>query len=727
MGTCCSVREAKYYKNEKKLILNNDNNISKNINDINDNYNPIQNSKTEFKPGINNEIKKEALLYKNEMNKSADNIELNDTFPNSYNPYLSALLISLYEIPNIKIFFNNEYNFIKNKNGFTYSIYQYMKSFKEKNISKCRDIISDLNNEIKLDEQIPDEKDFEYLINFILSKLHEEMKKGKTTDQEWKKDDFDENTALYNFNKFYLKQNNSDIQHLFFGTKKNIEFFPCCGLKNYSFENFKFIKLNTDNIENSYKLQDLLNEWETKTYPSKKFCSMCFKDRDILFQHMIYKNPKILIIIINNINKKEIEFKENINTRTFNYKLFCYITKLENESNFNIIYLSNNHWHLVKNIDNDETKGIEEDIEIDTLKGNPSVLFYERIHAIAIKTNEINNLGSSNFLYNNNYFNQNTNLNNSNYLFSSIGTNNLINNAQLNMINKAYLKYPRHIKNNTIYSNPKIFQPRLPFQAPINNKYRSSKTNYTIYYLNKYFINNNNNFNNNNKILINGKNSNLFEAKNSFNKIKKTKIKSSIDDSVKNIPHSARNNGVTPNYKEYKNNIELLNKIYYNKINNNNTNINSTFIKNNNITLNTNNNMTLKTNNNIPNPTINYANNITQNYNYNNYKLNPTSIIQTNPNNYLRSEYNNNIDNYSNSTKDNITLLFKFSNGKDLYLDVEENITFNEVIKELKKKYLWLNDIKIKNFFFNGKIIPTQKTLKEIGIKDGSLIIISEL
>ena len=159
MGVCCTIREAKDNKNENKEIQKNDNNISRNIEDINDKYyNPIKNSKTEFKPGINNNIEKEALLYKNELNKSVDNIyELKDTFPNSYNPYLSALLISLYEIPNIKIFFNNDYNFIKNKNGFTYSIYQYMKSFKEKNVSKCRNIISDLNNEIKLDEKIPDE------------------------------------------------------------------------------------------------------------------------------------------------------------------------------------------------------------------------------------------------------------------------------------------------------------------------------------------------------------------------------------------------------------------------------------------------------------------------------------------------------------------------------------------------------------------------------------------
>ena len=65
-------------------------------------------------------------------------------------------------------------------------------------------------------------------------------------------------------------------------------------------------------------------------------------------------------------------------------------------------------------------------------------------------------------------------------------------------------------------------------------------------------------------------------------------------------------------------------------------------------------------------------------------------------------------------------MFFYFSNGKELYIDVKESDSFSEVIKQLIDKYVWLKDIKIFNYQFNGAIIDLAKTVKEIGLKDNS-------
>ena len=61
-----------------------------------------------------------------------------------------------------------------------------------------------------------------------------------------------------------------------------------------------------------------------------------------------------------------------------------------------------------------------------------------------------------------------------------------------------------------------------------------------------------------------------------------------------------------------------------------------------------------------------------------------------------------------------------------MYLDIKNINTFSEVINELKYKYSWLKNIKIKNFLFNGKSIYPSQTIKEIGLKDNSTIIMIE-
>ena len=78
------------------------------------------------------------------------------------------------------------------------------------------------------------------------------------------------------------------------------------------------------------------------------------------------------------------------------------------------------------------------------------------------------------------------------------------------------------------------------------------------------------------------------------------------------------------------------------------------------------------------------------------------------------------------SESNQITLYFHFSNGKPLYLDINPNIYFKDVVKELYSKYLWLNSIVIICYIFEGKEISFDKKVQEIGLKDNSIILIKE-
>ena len=86
---------------------------------------------------------------------------------------------------------------------------------------------------------------------------------------------------------------------------------------------------------------------------------------------------------------------------------------------------------------------------------------------------------------------------------------------------------------------------------------------------------------------------------------------------------------------------------------------------------------------------------------------------------------NINHENKDNGTK--INLNFKLiSNGKELNIDVKDSIEFNKVIEQLYSKYLWLKNLKIICYNYNGKQISKHKTVKENGLNNNSIIIIVE-
>ena len=82
-----------------------------------------------------------------------------------------------------------------------------------------------------------------------------------------------------------------------------------------------------------------------------------------------------------------------------------------------------------------------------------------------------------------------------------------------------------------------------------------------------------------------------------------------------------------------------------------------------------------------------------------------------------KQEMFNNIESNINSNSNQITLYFKFHNSKELYLDVDENMIFNEAILLLIKK----NNLKLNNykcFRKNKKVIDVKKTIKDNLLKN---------
>ena len=84
-----------------------------------------------------------------------------------------------------------------------------------------------------------------------------------------------------------------------------------------------------------------------------------------------------------------------------------------------------------------------------------------------------------------------------------------------------------------------------------------------------------------------------------------------------------------------------------------------------------------------------------------------------------------NIDNNGEIGKE-ISLYFIFNNGKELYLDVKDSCTFDQIIMQLNAKYLWLKNIKIKEYIINNKSICKNQTAKENKLVNNSKINIIE-
>ena len=182
--------------------------------------------------------------------------------------------------------------------------------------------------------------------------------------------------------------------------------------------------------------------------------------------------------------------------------------------------------------------------------------------------------------------------------------------------------------------------------------------------------------------------------------------------------------------------------IQINKFNNNNNrmNMNNSMQINNGFQINNNQNQ----NQFVNQININHMMNNNQQFNQNNFVPNQNQIpIPNQINNNQNNQNNINMDNnhFDNNKmvgnndetgtlnentfikrEGEITIYFDFKNGKQIYIDINKKTIFSEVIKELKEKYEWLNNINIKYFLYNGKYIDVDKSCEENNIVDSAKI-----
>ena len=157
--------------------------------------------------------------------------------------------------------------------------------------------------------------------------------------------------------------------------------------------------------------------------------------------------------------------------------------------------------------------------------------------------------------------------------------------------------------------------------------------------------------------------------------------------------------------------LKDMHKISMNNVSNNMNNINNMY-------------MYMSTNSNNFKSNFNNMNNNNSNMQEN---FKNKQMINSFPNNNIYLANNNNLYNNMQENKDDIiTLYFEFSNKKQIYIDVKISLYFRDVIKELKEKYSWLNDLNIIDYKFNGKSVNMDKIIWTNSIKDSSVIQVIE-
>jgi len=254
------------------------------------------------------------------------------------------------------------------------------------------------------------------------------------------------------------------------------------------------------------------------------------------------------------------------------------------------------------------------------------------------------------------------------------------------------------------------------------------------------FINNRNNINQNinyyynNNISLSDSNINKHINLNNqinnkvINNMNQMKNNNNNNNFNNNIINNNMNNNII--YMNNNNSNNIYNNGMYNNFNNNNMNINNNYFSNdmnknffsNNVQMNNNfnnNNMNFNMNNNF------FSNNVNMNNNFynNNMNFNMNNNFYNNNMNINMNNFNYNKNNIPISKSQNIFLTF-FLNGKQLFIESNQNETFQAIISKLEKKYNWVKGINKKAYLYNNQVIDIQYTLKQLNIPDNSNIYI---
>ena len=243
----------------------------------------------------------------------------------------------------------------------------------------------------------------------------------------------------------------------------------------------------------------------------------------------------------------------------------------------------------------------------------------------------------------------------------------------------------------------------------------------------------NNNVINNNSSMMNMKNKiNFNNNEVNMNNINSTNNQTNVNNNINNMNFQMNMPNLNNSFNQMNMNNLNNNLINFNNMNNINNQMNFNNMNNQFIFNNINNQMGFNMNNqmnfNNMNNKINFnnSNNFNNQIGFNINNLQNNIALNNNNININNTMNNNNINNKNQNQQilegNIIFVSFTFiKNRKQIYIDVNENETFENAIKLLDKKYTWFPLTENKIYFLKDKQITNYKmTLKNLGIEDSS-------
>ena len=511
-------------KNDKQEIS-----ISSEILILNNNKNNIESNKEENKIINTYSTNYQETIGnnspdKNNNNYNLDNIKeiINDK-ANIFNSYISSLLISFFNIKELKAYFLKNKGLYKNGN-----ISSLLFDLMMEGENNLKNITNNFINKInELNQDILKQLDFKNLIDFILTTLHNELNEKKNENKIIDCEDYDENLSFYKFKTNYENQNKSIIQNIFFGIIENISHYNCCGLIKYNFDIFKYLYPDitiTDKIDLNSLISDSIN----KKNNIQKFCKMCFLEkRETIEQVKLHDYPEILIVILNNYNNLKMNLNTIIRINQYNYNLFeCIIKTKENTYNLllydelkklkkdssigapYVIFLRKGNKIINDNIQNISQENFYNVNKETDITPNQSIIINDN------NKQKINN--SSNYMNNNNSTNNNNIFNNKDYIYKNNSITPNVKDNQTLMTNNY-----NYVNNDSLYNN-NVNEKNNIINNTINNDNINNKNN-SNNYINNNLEANSNNMNNK---MMNNNNPNFIN--NNENKIPKNNEEDSL-------------------------------------------------------------------------------------------------------------------------------------------------------------------------------------------------------
>lgn len=268
---------------------------------------------------------------------------------------LNSLLISFTRIKEFRDIFKEE-----PKNELSKIFYSLCQN--EKEVENC---VNKFKNLIKIEKGPECKLNFQQLLDFILSRLNEELNENIHINRE---------QNIKEYAEKFSEMTNSVMERLFFGSKELIKTCNYCQKKDYNYEIFSDTFFDVANNKSDVELNEILIKKK-----GKKFCGNCNKKRDFEVENKYFNIPEIFIISFNCE-----DFKENIyyylgfKINNEQYILNGFIMK-KNERNevvkdYNVFFEEDKKWYIYKTVNNSKL----EIKDITDITGNPIVVFYKK-------------------------------------------------------------------------------------------------------------------------------------------------------------------------------------------------------------------------------------------------------------------------------------------------------------------------------------------------------------